>query len=113
MLSIPMEFLVSEGEDERHFAAVQCREDISQAHDSMRTSTLMRIFDIEAFLARKARTTGKLTASMCAELYDQNLTFATSSEKVSESFVDMATCLVVEVRFGLNILDVKRFWGLT
>jgi hypothetical protein len=89
ILSTPFEFVICEGEDDRHFAALQMREDIAQNFSSMRYSTLMRIFDLEAFMKRKADTTGKLTAKQCADLYRQ-LKVADISEQITDTFVDVA-----------------------
>ena len=59
----------------------------------MKVTTLMRVFDLEAFLQRKARTTGKLTAAKCSELYQEHLTLASTIEDITVGFVDMVTRL--------------------
>lgn len=106
MLTIPFEFKSIDGEDDRHFASLQTREDISQKHDSMKVTTLMRVFDLEAFMLRKARTSGKLTAVKCAELYQEHLTLASGSEDITPGFVDMVTRLKL-----LSMLSMRKLWG--
>ena len=98
-------FVYCEGADSRHFAALQGREDLAQNFASMRFTVLMKILDVEAFLDRKARTTGKLSALACANLYRANVRFASSADMITDGFVDMA--ITVCSRF-LGIPTVRK-----
>ena len=90
LLTVPFEFVECEGEDPRHFAALQYRENLVANYAGMRYSTIMKIFDVEAFMDRKARTTGRLTSAACAAMYRASLTISAASEEITDSFVDMA-----------------------
>ena len=63
LLSVPFEFACVNTEDERYFAALQLRENITKDYESMRVSVLMRIMDIESFLHRKEKQQAKCRQS--------------------------------------------------
>lgn len=90
LLTVPFEFVECEGDDPRHFMALQYRENLVANYAGMRYSTIMKIFDLESFMDRKARTTGRLTSAACAAMYRESLTLSAASEEITDSFVDMA-----------------------
>lgn len=97
-LSTSFRFIVCDGEDERHFAGKQLREDFGANYVGVQQTAVAKIFDLMKFRARKERTTGKISHADIAQLYSQNVKFSEANNidgqnevPTSTTFVEMAT----------------------
>ena len=97
-LSTAFKFQICEGEDARHFAEKQLREDFGASYVGVRQTALAKVFELVKFRTRKEITTGKLNHTEVAQLYSQNVKFSeannvdgNSEVPTSATFVESAT----------------------
>ena len=86
-LSTTMTFKIYENGEAFHFAHLQLRNDPGIQFETVRATALNMVLDVNTFQNRHVG--GKLTAKRLAECY-KRLTTAERSEKITESFCDMA-----------------------
>jgi hypothetical protein len=90
LLTVTFVFEVCPAGDTRFWRAQNLREELVQQGVSVQISTRQRIFDVAGFKEMKEKAMGvTLSASKVAQFYAQ-VKFATTSEVVSDFFVDCA-----------------------
>ena len=93
-LTTRVTFNRADNEEGNSWAAMQSRESIKVDYEVMRCTPLLRIIHFAAFKHKREVVQGKLSATKLGEQYVKQLTLAPSSEKITPSWVDMATTFV-------------------
>ena len=81
-------------DDSTSMSAMQFRENLRTDFEVMRCTPLLRVIHFAAFKHKCELAQGKLSAAKLGNLYIERLTLAPSSEKVTSSWVDMATTFI-------------------
>ncbi len=103
--SIPCEFRLIGTEDAKHLLAIQLREDYCQNAESMRLSSLQKLFDIQALMERKKTATGFPSTTEMVDYY-KSVTFAQKSEPMTENFINEAIYAIKHVLAHQQCLQV-------
>jgi hypothetical protein len=117
LLTMPMRFKVIASEEERLFAHVNLRELITGAHACMGRSALQRVYEVCQWRERRAKTHGgqNATPPKLAQLWNDQVKMARTSEPVTETFMGMAFRLWEQLLCHPTcrdpILWAERTWG--
>jgi hypothetical protein len=100
LLSCRFVYLPIDSDEESWKKARQLREDVSQNHAALRLSALQSIYELVHFKRRHERIHGKCSSKFIADAYRTGITFAETSETVTDSFVDQA--MTIDARMLSN-----------
>ena len=96
-LNCTYEYRVIDSEDEKHWSALQLRQNLGQDEQTMKFTTLQLVYDVINDRNRREKVNGPMTVEQVADGYMKNVKFAEGSEKVSRAFVDTACSLGTRV----------------
>ena len=117
LLTIPMRFKVIASEEARLFAHVNLRETITGSHACMSRTATQRVYEVCQWRDRRMRIHGtqNATASKLAQLWNDQVHMARSSEPITEAFMAMSFRLWEQLLGHENcrklILWAERTWG--
>jgi hypothetical protein len=117
LLTIPMRFKVIASEEARLFAHANLRETITGSHACMSRTATQRVYEVCQWRDRRMRIHGtqNATASKLAQLWNEQVHMARSSEPITEAFMAMSFRLWEQLLSHENcrklILWAERTWG--
>lgn len=82
-LSCTYEYRTIDNEDEKHWSALQLRQNLSQNEASMKFTTLQLVYDVINDKMRREKVLGPMTHDQVAEGYLNNVKFAETSDKAT------------------------------
>jgi len=88
-LTIPTTIELAPVGDPRVWRAINLREDIVEKHDIMARTLMQRVYEVAGFkLDKEVELNTTFSSQKTAALYNKNVKYAKTAERVSESFVD-------------------------
>eukprot|EP00959_Pyramimonas_sp_CCMP1952_P461688 9482009-Pyramimonas_sp.AAC.1 len=77
--------------DDKYFEAFNLREALMHQAQHLQHTAIQKVTSLMAFAHRKNQTTGRLTNKDLAKLFEDQATYATGSEKFTETFIKAAS----------------------